>query len=273
MIKYDRTVPYNNLPLIPPSEKIITPQVMEAVNEANKKLYLLKGIAQRIPNQSMFVNTILLRESKASNQIENIFTTDEELYKAVSGDDNKLYGNAKEVLRYKDAIWSGYNEINKNGKFSIELFVKLYQKIKEADDGIRSLPIDSTVIRKRSSSAIENAINFIINGDVIYTPPRGEKIIRHKLENLVDYLNDDEQYKYDPLIKLAVSHYQFEAIHPFRDGNGRTGRILNTLILSQKKLLDVPILYLSAYIINNKTEYYHLLNAVTTREKWDEWII
>lgn len=273
MIKYDREIPHNNLPLIPPSDSIITTEVLKAVNNANKQLYLLKGIAKRLPNQSMLVNTMVLRESKASTQIENIFTTEEELYKAISGDDMSLSGNAKEVLRYRQALWLGYNEIQTTKFFSIELFIKLYQTIKQESDGIRSSFFDSTVIRKRSSSGFDNVINLITGNNIIYTPPRGEKVITDKLENIVDYLNDDTKYQYDPLIKLAISHYQFEAIHPFRDGNGRTGRIINTLILAQKNLLDIPILYLSAYIINTKTEYYNLLNAVTTRGKWEEWII
>jgi Fic family protein len=263
-IPYDRNKPYNELPLLPPpDEKVISVEMMQAVNKANKALAELKGYAKKLPNQSMLVNTIVLREAKASTEIENIFTTDDELYKALSGSDSGLKGNAKEVLRYRQALWKGYQEIQEKGIFDTDLMVKIYQEIKEVNDSIRP-PQTETTIKKRGSG--------ILGGTVVYTPPRGEKIIQEKLDNLIDYLNDDDKYDYDPLIKLAVSHYQFEAIHPFRDGNGRTGRVLSILLVIQKQLLDVPILYLSAYIIANKDDYYALLNKVTTLRNWEEWI-
>lgn len=263
-IPYDRNTPYNQLPLLPPpDEKVISIEMMQGVNKANKALAELKGFAKKLPNQSMLVNTISLREAKASTEIENIFTTDDELYKTLSGSDAGLEGNAKEVLRYRQALWKGYQDIQKKGKFDTRLLIKIYQEIKEVKDGIRP-PQTETTIKKRGSG--------ILGGTVVYTPPRGEKIIEEKLDNLIDYLIDDEKYAYDPLIKLAVSHYQFKAIHPFRDGNGRTGRILSILLMIQKKLLDVPILYLSAYIIANKDDYYALLNKVTTLRSWEEWI-
>jgi len=167
-------------------------------------------------------------------------------------------------LRYRQALWSGYNDIKSNGVFTIDLLIKIYQEIKEVNDGIRP-PQTETTIKKRGSGNL--------GGTAVYTPPRGEKVIQEKLKNLVSYINDDIKYSYDPLIKLAVSHYQFEAIHPFRDGNGRTGRILSLLLAIQKKLLDVPILYLSAYIIENKDDYYYLLNSVTALKSWREWIL
>ena len=264
-IPYDRNKPYNQLPLLPPpDEKIITIEMMQAVNRANKALAELKGFAKKLPNQSMLVNTISLREAKASTEIENIFTTDDELYKALSGNDIGLKGNSKEVLRYRQALWEGYQYIQEKSKIDNSLMIKLYQEIKEVRDGIRP-PQTETTIKKRGSGTL--------GGTVVYTPPRGEKIIKEKLDNLINYLNDDEKYNYDPLIKLAVSHYQFEAIHPFRDGNGRTGRILSILLMIQKELLDVPILYLSAYIIEHKDEYYTLLNKVTALRSWEEWIL
>ena len=264
-ITYDRNQPYNQLPsLPPPDDKVVTVEILKAVINANKALAELKGLAKKLPNQSMLVNTIALREAKASTEIENIFTTDDELYKALSGNDAGLKDNAKEVLRYRQALWKGYHDIIANGKFSIDLMIKIYQEIKEIQDGIRP-PQTETTIKKRGSG--------ILGGTVVYTPPRGENVIQEKLENLITYLNDDTNYSYDPLIKLAVSHYQFEAIHPFRDGNGRSGRILSILLMIQKKLLDVPILYLSAYIIENKDDYYYLLNNVTTLKNWKEWIL
>lgn len=264
-IAYDRNQPYNDLPLLPPpDDKVITVEILQAAIGANKALAELKGLAKTLPNQAMLVNTISLREAKASTGIENIFTTDDELYKALSGEDGGLKDNAKEVLRYRQALWSGFNDIKNNGGFTIDLLIKIYQEIKEVKDGIRPSQTETT-IKKRGSGDL--------GGTVVYTPPRGERIIQEKLENLILYLNDDKKYSYDPLIKLAVSHYQFEAIHPFRDGNGRTGRILSLLLTIQKNLLDVPILYLSAYIIENKADYYYLLNSVTTLKSWREWIL
>lgn len=264
-IPYDRNQPYNQLPLLPPpDEKVISIKMMQAVNKANKALAELKGFSKKLPNQSMLVNTISLREAKASNEIENIFTTDDELYKALSGNDTGLKGNAKEVLRYRQALWEGYQYIQNEKKFDTNLMIKLYQQIKEVKDGIRP-PQTETTIKKRGSG--------ILGGSVVYTPPRGEKVIEEKLDNLIDYLNNDEKYDYDPLIKLAVTHYQFEAIHPFRDGNGRTGRILSILMMIYKQLLDVPIIYLSAYIIEHKDDYYALLNKVTTMRSWEAWIL
>ena len=265
MGKYDRSKPYNNLPLLPPKEdKIITISILKALNDANKALAELKGIAKKLPNQSMLVNTISLREAKASNEIENIFTTDDELYKSLTIKETELKGGAKEVLFYRQALWAGYSEINNLKRFDIDLIIKIYQNIIQLNDGIRP-PQTETVIMKRGSG--------LLSGSVVYTPPRGIEVIKQKLENLFEFINNDKKYPYDPLIKLAISHYQFEAIHPFRDGNGRTGRILNTLIMIQKELLDIPILYLSAYIIQQKEDYYYLLNRVTATDNWERWII
>ncbi|MDR2449330.1 MAG: Fic family protein [Prevotellaceae bacterium] len=265
---YDRNIPYNQLPLLPPpDEKILTIEIMKALNRANRALAELKGIAQKLPNQSVLINTLALREAKASTEIENIFTTDDELYKSLSDnikDDSELKGGAKEVLHYREALWKGYNRLKKKSEFSTQLIVEVYQKVQQTADGIRP-PQTEIVIKKRGSGNL--------GGTVIYTPPKGAKILEQKLNNLIAYLNDDKKYDYDPLIKLAVAHYQFEAIHPFRDGNGRCGRIINILLLIQKKLLDIPMLYLSAYIINNKDDYYAYLNAVTARQDWRKWML
>jgi Fic family protein len=243
---------------------VITIEVLQALNKSNKALAELKGLAGKIPNQSMLVNTIALREAKASTEIENIFTTDDELYKSLTIRESNLKGNAKEVLFYRQALWKGFHRIKKNGEFNIDLLTEIYREIKQVKDGIRPSQTE-TVIKKRG--------NGLLGGAVVYTPPRGIDIIKEKLDNLFVYLNDEKKYKYDPLIKLAVSHYQFEAIHPFRDGNGRTGRILSILLMIQKQLLEIPILYLSAYIIREKEDYYKLLNSVTSRRNWKDWII
>ena len=262
---FDRNKPYNNLPLLPPEDdKVETIDVLKALNNANKALAELKGIARKLPNQSMLVNTIALREAKASTEIENIFTTDDELYKALTISEYGLNGNAKEVLRYRQALWKGYNDIVKNKALSIEILINIYQEIKQLRDGIRP-PQTETVIMRRGSGQL--------TGQVVYTPPKGTEVIKQKLNNLIEYVNDDSKYPGDPLLKIAISHYQFEAIHPFRDGNGRAGRILCILLMIQKHLLDVPILYLSAYIIREKDDYYELLKNVTSLGRWNHWII
>ena len=263
-VKYDRNIPFNNLPLLPPpDDSVITIDILKALNKANKALAELKGLAKKLPNQAMLVNTIALREAKASTEIENIFTTDDELYKSLTLSSSELKGNAKEVLFYRQALWTGIKSIEKNKLIDSEVIIKIYREIKQVNDGIRPSQTE-TVIKKRGSG--------LLDGTVVYTPPRGVEIINEKLKNLFDYINDDDTYDYDPLIKLAISHYQFEAIHPFRDGNGRTGRILSILLMIQKGLLEFPILYLSAFIINEKDDYYSLLNAVTTQNNWKGWI-
>lgn len=265
MQPYDRNIPYNNLPeLPPPDEKVITIEILQALNKANRALAELKGIARKLPNQAMLINTIALREAKASTEIENIFTTDDELYKSLTFNESDLSSNAKEVLYYRQALWAGYQKIKLTGIFDKDLIIEIYRKIKQVQDGIRPSQSE-TLIKKRGSG--------LLGGSVIYTPPRGVGVIEKKLGNLFKYINQDQDYEYDPLIKLAISHYQFEAIHPFRDGNGRAGRIISILLLIQKQLLDFPILYLSAYIIREKDRYYELLNKVTTQRAWRDWIL
>lgn len=265
LIPFDRNKPYNTLPLLPPpDEKIMTVEILKALNKANKALAELKGLAKKLPNQSMLVNTIAIREAKASTAIENIFTTDDKLYKALSGNESSLEPSTKEVLRYRQALWEGYKSVKSKKGITVDLIIKLYREIKLLKDGIRPAQTE-TVIMKRGSSSL--------GGTVIYTPPRGEKILKEKLNNLVDYINNDTKHDYDPLLKMAIAHYQFEAIHPFRDGNGRAGRILNILMMVQKDLLEFPILYLSSYIISNKEDYYENLNAVTSRKSWKQWVL
>ncbi len=212
----------------------------------------------------MLINTISLREAKSSSEIENIFTTDHELYKALSTTDTKISPSAKEVLRYRESLWAGVESIEKEGKISLDTIVNIFQTIKETTHGIRSEQSGVRIIKGGGSSS---------GGQVVYTPPKGDKLLQKLLQNFLTYLNDDERYKDDPLLKMVISHYQFEAIHPFTDGNGRTGRILNTLVLINKGLLAYPILYLSSYIIDNKESYYHYLNGVSSLGDWKRWLL
>jgi Fic family protein len=210
------------------------------------------------------INTISLQEAKISSAIENIFITDDELYKAYSDQNTETNGASKEVLRYREALWSGYNYLQKTRLFDQNYFIQVFQEIKKTKDGIR--PGFSNTTIKQGGTA-PNA------GQVIYTPPRDLVIIQNKLDNLVNFLNDDEQYKVDHLLKMVIAHFQFEAIHPFRDGNGRTGRVFNIHYLTNKGLLDVPILFLSRYILDHKDDYYSGLMGVSQRGNWRNWLL
>lgn len=262
--KFDRNTPYNDLPDLPPSEAIFDKEVLIKWGLASRSLAELNKNILRIPNPTMLVNTISLQEAQTSTAIENIFTTNDELYKAVS--DTIKEENAdpatKEVLRYKEALWGGYHTLNKTKKFSKLIALKIFRQIKHTKQGIR--PPQSQTVIKRGQSEFRP-------GETIYTPPRGVKVIEKKLDNLFRFLNTDNGI--DPLLKMVIGHYQFEAIHPFTDGNGRTGRILNQLYLVDQKLLSHPVLYLSKYIIDNKNDYYHLLSGVTQRNSWKPWLV
>jgi len=184
-------------------------------------------------------------------------TTNDELFKAFSSSARSIDPQTKEVLRYRQALWTGYNRLIKRQVFSTNLFVDIFRIIKQTNEGLRTNP------------GIRIADG---RGMIVYTPPEGERVIRDKLEKLEEFIHNDRD-NIDPLVKLALIHYQFEAIHPFTDGNGRIGRIMNVLYLVYKNLLDLPILYLSQYIIRHKTEYYRLFREVTFKEEWEPWII
>lgn len=266
MDAYDRNTPYNQLPPLPPATDLyLDKEVVNILTLASRRLAELKGLASTLPNQSIFVNTIALREAKASSAIENIFTTDDELYRSLSyQEDDYLEGPAKEILHYREALWKGYKDIVANKSMSLESIIDVYREVKRTHDGIRPYQAD-IVIKKRGWGSLV--------AETVYTPPRGNGVVEKKMAELLEFLNDDVKFPIDPLLKMAMAHYQFEAIHPFRDGNGRTGRILCILYLKQKQLLDLPILYLSAYILQNKDEYYHRLNSITGTLLWKPWII
>ncbi len=254
---FDPAKPYNALPLLPPKADLETKAVLKKAIAANKALAELKGLGQTIPNQTMLVNTITLQEAQASSEIENIITTADALFRAFSAKTGQIDPATKEVLRYREAIWNGYRALKGKSTLTTNLFIQLLQTIKKNQAGIRNTPGTKIAIDR--------------SGEVIYTPPEGEGVIRKKLKNLEDYIHAEN--KIDPLIKLAVIHYQFEAIHPFADGNGRTGRILCILYLIQQSLLELPVLYLSQYIISRKSAYYRLLREVTEKSQWEPWLL
>ena len=266
MEKYDRKIPYNQLPPLPPATVLYQDDdVVNKLTLASRRLAELKGLASTLPNQSIFVNTIALREAKASSAIENIFTTDDELYRSLSyQEDDYLEGPAKEILHYREALWKGYNDIVAGKSMTMETVIDVYREVKRTHDGIRPYQAE-VVIKKRGWGSLV--------AETVYTPPRGKGVVEKKMADLLEFLNDDVKFSIDPLLKMAMAHYQFEAIHPFRDGNGRTGRILCILYLIQKQLLDLPILYLSAYILQNKDEYYYRLNSITGTLLWKPWIL
>ena len=264
---YDRNIPYNNLPFLPPPTEIENDvEVLRKLVSASRALASVNNSVLRLPNPSMLINTIALQEAKASTAIENIFTTEDELYKAISNSlqEDKANPATKEVLRYREALWEGFKSIEKKEKINDKIFIELFRQIKNTSAGIR--PPQAQIVIKRGQSEFRA-------GEIIYTPPRGPGIIEKLLDNLIEYLNDDEKYNADPLIKMCVAHYQFEAIHPFQDGNGRTGRIFNLLYLVNKNLLSQPTLYLSKFIIVHKDDYYYKLGSVTQRGAWKEWIL
>ncbi|WP_297691174.1 Fic family protein [uncultured Eudoraea sp.] len=251
---YNPNEPYNDLPLLPPKVELETKKVLKQAIAATRVLAELKGRADEIPNQSMLINAITLQEAKDSSEIENIVTTQDNLYQAFTTNTSTTDAQTKEVLRYRQALWEGYNNLDKR-PLSTNTFISIVQTIKE----------NNARIRKTTGTRITSG------NKTIYTPPEGEKVIRDLLKNLEDFVHSENGI--DDLVQLAVMHYQFEAIHPFPDGNGRTGRVLNILYLVEKGLLDAPILYLSKYIIENKNQYYAKLRAVTEKQDWEGWIL
>jgi len=253
---FDRSKPFNDLPLLPPIGELESKAVLKQTIAARAALADLKGAANRLPNQSVLIQALGLQEAKLSSEIENIVTTNDALFRGFANDGAGSDPMTKEVLHYKDALWSGFSAVKEGMPLTTRLFENLYRAVKQADDGVRRLP----------GTRLSNP-----QGETVYTPPEGEVIIRDKLANLERFINEPSDL--DPLVRLAVMHYQFEAIHPFPDGNGRVGRILNILYLLSERLLDVPILYLSRYIIENKTDYYLGLNGVTERGEWEAWVL
>lgn len=247
----------NLLQDLPPNVELETKHVLKQVARSHRALAELKGFADMIPNKNILINAITINEAKDSSEIENIITTHDELFKAMSGENYKSPA-AKEVVNYRTAIWHGYKLVKENDFLSTNMIIEIQRLIESNQAGIRKLP--GTVLKNE------------VTGEVVYTPPSGELEILSLLSNLEQYINNDYD-NIDSLVKLAIIHYQFESIHPFYDGNGRTGRIVNILYLVLKELLDSPILYLSKFIIRNKSAYYRLLQEVTVQRKWEDWVL
>jgi Fic family protein len=266
-VSFDRNKPFNELPLLPPvSDAENDTEVLKKLVSASRALASVNTILTKLPNQLMLINTIGIQEARSSTEIENIFTTQDELFKAISDSkrEEQTDSATREVLRYREALWAGYKAILDEGKIDLETVINIARQVKDINLGIRS-PQARVVIRRGNSE--------LRPGEVVYTPPRGEGVIENLMNNLIDYLNNNIRTETDPLIKMCVAHYQFEAIHPFHDGNGRSGRIINLLYLVQAGLLTHPVLYLSKYIIENKDSYYHYLSGVSQRGSWKPWIL
>lgn len=243
--------------LPPKREKVETLDILRQLSKSSKSLGELKGIAQTMPNQEMLINAVVLQEAKDSSEIENIITTQDELYKALTTK-TKVGSQVKEVINYRKAIFSGHDLLKSQGFLRLKDIEFLQKTIIENNAGIRNIP--GTVLKNDKT------------GETVYTPPQEKDHIVELLSNFLEHFNVNQE-KIPPLINLAILHYQFESIHPFYDGNGRTGRILNILYLIINNLLDIPILYLSSYINENKADYYRLLNKVNTYDQWEEYII
>lgn len=248
-------LPFNRLPPLPPDQDLESKTVLKACIPARAALAELKQAAELIPNQAMLINTIPLLEAKDSSEIENIVTTTDRLFRHAQSDTHADPAT-KEALRYRSALHRGYQSLE-NRPLCTATAVDVCRTLKGVDMDVRRTP-GTQLANDRT-------------GEVIYTPPEGEARLRDLLANWERFLHEEEAL--DPLIRMAVGHYQFEAIHPFTDGNGRTGRVINILYLIQQDLLQLPILYLSRYIIAHKADYYRLLLEVTRKQAWEPWLL
>ena len=249
-------IPYNTMPYLPPAADIETVRIWKACAGAKTSLARMREAGRLIPNQGILISSIPLLEAAASSRIENIFTTSNALYTALSVPEERIDPATKEVLRYREALAIGVGEL-KSGRHIGEILLTR---------------VCSVLLDREADRRNPNAGTYIKGPEGrVYTPPDDPIVVENLIHQLEDYMNGGNEP--DPLIRLALIHYQFEAIHPFEDANGRTGRILNILYLIDQDLLDVPVLYLSRYIIRHKSEYYLRLRRVTENEEWEEWII
>ncbi len=234
-----------------------TPAILKQLSRSSRVLAELKGKSASLPEQELLINTLSLQEAKDSSAIENIVTTHDELFQQEANSLGDLPPAAKEVLRYRQALTVGHQALKRNGLLSVNLLVDIQAELEQNRAGLRKLP--GTTLRDDT-------------GRIVYEPPTPEKI-PDLLGDLERFIHQEPAYDADPLIRMALIHHRFETIHPFYDGNGRTGRILNVLYLVQNQLLDIPILYLSRSILERKSEYYRLLQTVRTEDTWEEWVL
>ncbi|MFC0350361.1 Fic family protein [Undibacterium danionis] len=251
-------LPHIKLPL-PDITQWETRAVLKKTAEAHRYLAELKGVAASIPNEAILINTLVLQEAKDSSEVENIVTTHDELYKANLFEEAVVNPAAKEVQDYAFALKQAFTVVRQNKLIRLHDILTVQQDIEHNNAGLRRLP----------GTELKNART----GEVVYTPPQDANEIACLMDNLVQYLNDDSLCDADPLVKMAIIHHQFESIHPFYDGNGRTGRILNILYLVAKDLLNLPVLYLSRFIIHHKAAYYNELQAVRETGNWEPWLL
>lgn len=257
MTDFNASLPYNDLPdLPPPAELVETTQILKRCIRARVAMAELKQAAELIPNSAVLVNALPLLEARASSEIENIVTTTDKLFEFADIAEDRADAATKEALRYRTALYEGTKMVQR-GMLTTDMAIQICSTIKGIELDVRAE--SGTTLKSR------------MTGEVIYTPPVGQSLLLGKLDNLSRFMHEAEDV--DPLVRMAIQHYQFEAIHPFVDGNGRTGRILNILFLVQLGLLDSPILYLSRYIIQNKAAYYRLLKTVTHDQDWASWIL
>lgn len=246
--------PYNDLPLLPPRVDLETKAILKQCIPARAALAELKQAAERIPNQGMLINTVPLLEAQASSEIENIVTTSDRLFQYRQGSEHADPAT-KEALRYSQAVLDGFGALTRH-----PLSTRTAERVCSLIKGVEMR------VRRVGGTALA-----LETGEIIYTPPAGEELLRRLLANWEKFLHETREL--DPLIRMAVGHYQFEAIHPFTDGNGRTGRVLNGLFLITENLLTLPILYLSRYFFQHRADYYRLLLAVTREQSWEEWVL
>ena len=248
------------IPPLPPREDLDTVSVLREVARAHRHLAELKGRARSIPNQAILINTLVLQEAKASSEVENIVTTQDELFRASLFWEEADSPAAKEVANYGDALKRGFDQLQASqGLLTNNILIEMFQVLKRSQERFRSTP--GTALKNQATGA------------TVYVPPQSEAEISRHMKALEVFINDDTASDLDPLVKMALIHHQFESIHPFSDGNGRIGRILNVLYLTRVGLLDIPVLYLSRYVTENKGEYYRLLQDVRDSGAWEPWLI
>ena len=256
MTYFQADQPFNRLPLLPPKGDIETKAVLKKCIEARSQLAALQQAGALIPNPTMLVNLLPILEAKDSSEIENLVTTTDDLFRFSQIHESQADAHTKETLRYRTALYEGCQWIETEA-FSVDIALKVCSIIKG----------DQVLLRDREGTKLIGELSQ----KIIYTPPEGRDRIHLQLDNWAEYLNASSSV--DPLIRMAVAHYQFEAIHPFHDGNGRTGRVLNLMFLVREQLLSIPILYLSRYIIEHRGDYYRLLLQVSKTRSWEAWIL